>query len=334
MEPAQLLSYLDQALTARADLFDDRHESALRLFNGFYEGCPDLAIDLYGRTAVLHNYASDPAEGMLLATAAEGYLLERLPWLQAVVLKTRNGESDQAKQGQLTHGRTADHWIREHGVRYAIDLTMNQDASLYLDTRQVRRWALDHLAGQTVLNTFAYTGSLGVAAMAAGAQRVVHTDLNKRFLNVAKTSYTLNGFPIDKKEFQVGDFWSHMNRLKRAGERFDCVFLDPPFFSQTEQGTVDLTENMTRLINKVRPLVNHNGRIVAINNALFVSGRDYMAELEALCADGYVEIEQLLPVPADFTGYANTTILDPITDPAPFNHSTKIAILTIYHRQS
>lgn len=326
------MQLLHQALQAREEFFDQRHEAAFRLFNGFYEGEPDLTIDLYGRTAVLHNYAHEPAAGEELASAAQHVLLQQLPWLQTIILKSRHASADEAKQGIITHGQKPDRWIREHNIRYAIDLLMNQDASLYLDTRHVRRWALDHLQGQSVLNTFAYTGSLGVAAMAAGASRVLHADLNKRFLNVAKTSYTLNGFPIDKKLFQVGDFWSHMNRLKRAGEQFDCVFLDPPFFSQTDQGTIDLNDDMTRLINKVRPLVKHNGRIIAINNALFVSGRAYMAELESLCADKYVEIEQLIPVPADFTGFTHTRINEPITDPAPFNHSTKIAVLRIYHK--
>jgi 23S rRNA (cytosine1962-C5)-methyltransferase len=71
---------------------------------------------------------------------------------------------------------------------------------------------------------------------------------------------------------------------------------------------------------------------MAISNALFVSGADYLAELEALCADGYVQIEQLIPVPEDCIGYPHTRTNPPITDPAPFNHSTKIALLQIYHK--
>jgi hypothetical protein len=60
----------------------------------------------------------------------------------------------------------------------------------------------------------------------------------RNFLNVAKTSYTLNGFPINKKDFQAGDFWPQINRLKAADERFDCVLLDPPIYSATNKGVV------------------------------------------------------------------------------------------------
>ena len=246
-----------------------------------------------------------------------------------MVVKARNSANAAEKQGVLAYGIAPDRRMREHGVSYAIDITMNRDASLYLDTRNLREWALQHLAGKTVLNTFAYTGSLGVAARAAGAARVLHIDLNRQFLNVAKTSYTLNGFPIDKQDFQAGDFFPLISRLKRAGARFDCVFLDPPFFSTTQKGVVDLERSHGQLINKVRPLIDDGGYLVAINNALYVSGAAYLAELEALCADGYLAIEQLIPVPEDFTGYPHTRVAAPIVDPAPFNHATKIAVLRV-----
>jgi 23S rRNA (cytosine1962-C5)-methyltransferase len=245
------------------------------------------------------------------------------------VVKERAGATSRLKQGALVFGESADRRVREHGVWYALDLLLNRDASLYLDTRNLRRWALERLGGKSALNTFAYTGSLGVAARAGGASRVVHLDRNRLFLNLAKTSYTLNGVPIHKQDFQVGDFWPQINRLKRAGERFDCVFVDPPFFAVTKKGVVDLAHNYKKVINKVRPLIDDGGHLVAINNALFFSGADYLGLLESLCADGYLKIEELIPVPEDFTGFPQTRVATQVTDPAPFNHSTKIAVLRV-----
>ena len=83
------------------------------------------------------------------------------------------------------------------------------------------------------------------------------------------------------------------------------------------------------LINKVRPLINDGGYLVAVNNALFLSGNDYIEALESLCADGYLQIEELIPVPEDFTGYAQTRLRSLPVDPAPFNHATKIAVLKV-----
>jgi 23S rRNA (cytosine1962-C5)-methyltransferase len=320
---------LEKAIAAREPLFDLGHKTAFRLFNGFSEGCPDLVVDLYAATAVLHNYAEEPDQGLPQVREAQAFLQKRLPWLRAGILKTRNSPSAEEKRGKLLFGEAPDRKVQEHGVWYALDLCMNRDASLYLDTRNLRLWAIQHLHDKTVLNTFAYTGSLGVAAQAGGAARVVHLDLNRQFLNLAKTSYTLNGFPIHKGDFLVGDFWYQVSRLKRAGERFDCVLVDPPFFSATPKGVVDLNTDSARLINKVRPLINNGGWLVPVNNALYVSGKEYLERLEALCADGYLKIAELIPVPEDFTGSPVTRLGAPITDPAPFNHSTKIAVLEV-----
>jgi 23S rRNA (cytosine1962-C5)-methyltransferase len=329
MNNEPIFDLLERAFAAREPLFDLQHQTAFRLFNGFYEGLPSLVIDLFARTVVLQNYADPPTEGDVAILAAEGFLRARLPWIHAIILKTRNGLTQDAKQGTIIYGKTVARYVQEHAVWYAVDLLMNQDASLYLDTRGLRKWAIENLRGKTALNTFAYTGSLGVAAYAGGAARVLHLDRNRTFLNVAKASYSLNGFPVVRADFQVGDFWPQVNRLKRAGDCFDCVFLDPPFFASTSKGIVDLAKYSARLVNKVRPLINDGGYLVAVNNALFFSGRAYIETLESLCADGYLQIETLIPVPEDFTGYPHTLLGCPPVDPAPFNHATKIAVLRV-----
>ena len=328
-----IANLLDAALEARRHLFDARHESAFRLFNGFREGCPDLVVDLYAATVILNNYADPAGRGRSVIEEAIPFLRGKLPWLHAGILKTRNGLTAEEKRGQLLFGERPDRKIKEHGVWYTVDLTMNRDASLYPDTRNLRKWLIENSKGKTVLNAFAYTGSLGAAAMAGGASRVVQLDRNRRFLNLAKDSYLLNGFPIHKEDFISGDFWVQVGRMKRAGQRFDCVILDPPFFAATSKGVVNQEKDSARLINKVRPLIEDGGYLAAVNNALYLSGREYMSTLEALCADGYLQVHELIPVPQDFIGFDKTQSGGPIPDPAPFNHPTKIAILKVKRRK-
>jgi len=320
---------LDNAIAARRELFDDRHETAFRLFNGFSEGYPALVIDVYATTAILNNYADPAQAGLPAVHSACHHLQANLPWIRTMVLKTRHSASENERCGVPLHGTGYDRRVKEHGVWYAVDLCMNQDASFYLDTRNLRHWALKSLKNKTVLNTFAYTGSLGVAARAGGAARVVQLDLNPEYLNLARHSYALNAFPVINNDILVGNFWSRISQFKREGQRFDCVIIDPPFYSETGKGVIDLATDSTRLINKVRPLINGGGYLVTINNALFLSGQAYWDALNALCADGYLKLKELVPVPADCTGYSQTTVVPPVTDPAPFNHSTKIAILEV-----
>jgi len=331
-----LSELLEKALASRATLFDARHESAFRLFNGFSEGNPNLVVDLYAETILFHNYGSavhhyadNPEPASSLIQEAQEFYQHHLPWLKAGLVKTRNTKSADEKHGRILFGTDLDRRIKEHNIWYAVDLTLNQDASFYLDTRNLRKWIIENLKGKNILNAFAYTGSLGVAALAGGASRVVQLDRNKPFLNVAKESYSLNSFPIHKQDFNASDFFTQVAKFKKTGERFDCVFIDPPFFSTSPRGTVDQINESARLINKVRPLVNDSGYLIAINNALYVSGSEYMRTLEALCTDGYLKIKELIPIPDDFTGYPETQIDKPITDPSPFNHSTKIAVLEV-----
>lgn len=166
--------------------------------------------------------------------------------------------------------------------------------------------------------------------MAGGASTVFQTDRNGQFLNLAKDSYSLNGFPIHKKDFIAQDFFPVIAKFKSTKRFFDCVIIDPPFFSTTSKGKVDLVNESARIINKVRPLINDGGYLIAINNAIYISGKEYMQTLENLCKDGYLSIDELIPVPDDFIGHDR--VGKPVTDPAPFNHSTKIAILKVMRK--
>jgi 23S rRNA (cytosine1962-C5)-methyltransferase len=329
MEAINLSDKLAAALDTRAAMLDESHLSAVRLFNGFSEGCPDLAVDLYARTLVLFNYAEHPAALESSLLAVKEWYLEHLPWLQAVLVKTRHARSADARAGLLVYGHALDDRVQEGHICYALDLRLNQDASFYIDTRDLRAWLKANMAGKRLLNTFAYTGSLGAAALAGGARKVLQTDRTARFLDLARQTYALNDWPVNKRDFIVGDFYHVTAGLKGSGALFDCVILDPPFFSAGPGAKVDTAADYPRLVNKIRPLVAHGGWIVAVNNALFVRGVDYLASLEALCAGGYLQIERLLPVPLDCCGYPETIVSQPPVDPVPFNHPTKIAILRV-----
>lgn len=80
MQDKPVETLLDLSLQARARHLEDfpqrdepegfPFDGAYRLFNGFLEGYPDLAVDLYGRTLVLHNYARDPQAAQLVLERA------------------------------------------------------------------------------------------------------------------------------------------------------------------------------------------------------------------------------------------------------------------------
>ncbi len=329
MKNDETIATMINAIQQRQTL--DESFEAYRLFNGFYEGYPGLVLDRYGPTLVVFNHNA-PGQSQEIIDQITRWGLDNLQGVDSAVLKQRQHPDQRFKNGILIAGRSTPTFITEFSVRYALDLQMNQDASFYLDTRNLRRWLLEHMSGLRVLNTFAYTGSLGVAAGAAGATKVVQTDLNQKFLDIAQKSWKLNALAPQKCEIIRGDFFRVIGQMRRQEILFDCVILDPPFFSTTEAGKIDLEEETSRLINKVRPLVAHEGWLVVINNALYLPGADLMEDLQTLSKSEYFAFKKIIPIPVDVTGYPNTIVAPPPTDPTPFNHPTKIATCRIYRK--
>jgi 23S rRNA (cytosine1962-C5)-methyltransferase len=307
---------------------------AYRLFNGFYESSLDLVIERYASTLVFFNHTDPPESLAVLIPEIQDLVLKRFPEVDCVLVKTRRSGDPTSRRGIITHGSAPAGMILENGVGYALDLQQNQDASFYMDTRGLRDWLKYHSEDWSVLNCFAYTGSLGAAALAGGAARVMQLDLSSKFLSLAHQTYALNGFPICEADFLIGDFFRVIGRLRKEETQFDCVILDAPFFSSSSSSSINIQKDASRLVNKVRPLVKDGGYLISINNSLYLSGNEYIQTLEKLGEDGCLNLEEIISVPEYVTGYPQTIIRRPPLDPAPFNHPTKIAVLKIRKKKN
>ena len=126
-----------------------------------------------------------------------------------------------------------------------------------------------------------------------------------------------------------GNFFPVIAGFKKAGRVFDTVILDPPFFSQSSRGVVDLLNAPVALVNKVRPVVADGGKIIMVNNALYLSGREFLAAAQALCDGKYLTVEQTIDIPAEFCGDTSS-----VADPSPFNHPTKIVVLGVQRKKN
>ncbi len=189
---------LDLAIAARTNLIDANYTAALRLFSGFYEGYPGLAADIYGRTLVLHAFREVPESTDGIMAIAQMHLLEKLPWIECVLQKLHSSSDENLRRGKITFGDAPSNRVREHGVWYATNLRINQDASFYLDTRGLRQWLIYTEEGGSSLNLFAYTGALGVASLAGGARRVVQVDRSHKFMALALRSCQLNQLELEQ----------------------------------------------------------------------------------------------------------------------------------------
>ncbi|MBT3346289.1 MAG: hypothetical protein HN712_04720 [Gemmatimonadetes bacterium] len=212
----------------RRTLHDDPDQTAYRLFHGYGEGYPGVTVDRYGDVALLsHKVEVAPA----MRDAAARALLERAP-VQRVIAKQYHAVDQGVRPVSVTqlYGEpiTESVEVRDHGLRFMTRLHTPESNGLFLDARPARAWIREHASGRRILNLFAYTGSLGVAAAAGGARSVVHVDNKKNPLEIARQNHVLNGLPIDDRSLLCGNVYAHLPRARKAGRLLDGIILDPP----------------------------------------------------------------------------------------------------------
>ena len=139
---------------------------ACRLFNGYYEGLPGLVVDRYANTIVISNHAKEDQDLSISIFSILRAIQKNLPEIESVLLKSRHSKNEEDSRGKFILGDSLPTQINENGVNYALDLRLNQDDSFYPDSRNLRAWLKQNSEDKKVLNLFAYTGSLGIAAMA------------------------------------------------------------------------------------------------------------------------------------------------------------------------
>ena len=89
-------------------------------------------------------------------------------------------------------------------------------------------WLGQTLDGLRCLDAFAGSGALGLEAASRGAARVLMIERDRTALAAIRDTVNRLGAG-DRVELAGGDAFVEFGRRAAAGERFDLVFLDPPF---------------------------------------------------------------------------------------------------------
>lgn len=254
------------ARESREGLFAEGETDAYLLVDRHHDGFPDLRVERYGRVGRILRY--DTRDAPLPPAWIEALLAEG--GLEALVEQRRaKGGGDVAAEriaGELGDPRFS---VKELGLSYWIDLEASPTSSgLFLDQRETRRRLLtSDLSGKTLLNAFAHTGSLSVAAARGGAETLT-LDLSKRYLEWARDNMRLNEIDPADHDFIYGDALDWLRRLATKKRKFDLVLLDPPSSSTSGKGRKKRRWVVER---DLAELTERGARLVAKEGLLFVS---------------------------------------------------------------
>jgi 23S rRNA (cytosine1962-C5)-methyltransferase len=227
---------LAPALTHRRTLGLADGESAYRLVNGEGDGLSGLTVDVYGPFAVVTALSRGLlGHARLLAQAALAVLPEAGLPLRGAVLKARlkgtGNTPERAKDDVVGESPPEKLVVREHGVPYEVHLRGGINVGLFTDMREHRAGLARFVRGRRVLNTFAYTGALSVAAARAGAAEITSVDLAAGPLAWARANFALSNLDATAHRWEVSDVFRFLEAERARRATYDVIILDPPTVS-------------------------------------------------------------------------------------------------------
>ena len=123
--------------------------------------------------------------------------------------------------------------IREHGVRYRIDVAGGHKTGFFCDQRDNRKQFAELCGGASVLDLCCYTGGFSICAkVLGGAREVIGVDLDEAAVAIAKENANLNQTRID---FVHSDAFIYLRQMIANGRKFDAVVLDPSKFAGSRE---------------------------------------------------------------------------------------------------
>lgn len=151
--------------------------------------------------------------------------------------------------------------IVENGVSYRVDVENGQKTGFFLDQKYNRLLIQKLAKGKTVLDCFTHMGTFALNAARGGAASVLGLDISELAISQARDNAAINGLS-DIARFEVADVLDALPDLRRKGERFDLVILDPPAFTKS-RNTVKQAEKGYREINREGMLLVKDGGFLA-----------------------------------------------------------------------
>jgi len=88
---------------------------------------------------------------------------------------------------------------------------------------------LGDINGKLVLDLFAGSGAFGLEALSRGASRAAFVENNSRCLKTIEENVESLNIPASKYDIIRGSVSTVLPRLEKEGNRYDIIFLDPPY---------------------------------------------------------------------------------------------------------
>ncbi len=162
-------------------------------------------------------------------------------------------------------------WLVDEGdLRFELRPTDTGQVGLFPEQAANRAWARDAVSriggSPQVLNLFAYTGAMTLAAAAAGAS-VTHVDGSRPTVAWARRNAELSELAERPVRWIVDDVETFVAREQRRNRRYDAVILDPPSYGHGRRaggGAWRLEERLDGLLGRCADVTGDDPAFVVL----------------------------------------------------------------------
>jgi 23S rRNA (cytosine1962-C5)-methyltransferase len=272
-----------------------------------------VIIDRFGEVALVHLFESPELARTQELMRRHGMELLKLYGVAALYgwVHRRDARESATGGAELFAGSPREAvWCTEGRLRFLIKPEANVNGGLFLDTRAIRHELAHSSAAHRVLNTFCFTGSLGIAAWCGGAKEVVQVDISKGILNWARENFAGNvGGGSGEMRFIAEDSLTFMERELRRIERgdrrgFDTVIVDPPSFGSSRGTTFSFQADIEKVLTAALRLLVPGGRLFFTTNFRRMTVDELKSTLDRAsdaAAKKLTDLQPLYPPAEDFT---------------------------------
>lgn len=228
---------IDRAIAARRDLgLPSRahgHETTgYRLVHAEGDGLPGLIVDVFDDvvSVQLGTIGMKRREGLVFDALI--HALSPRAILDRTAASTAKMEGFEPASGVVRgDAGVAELAFHERGLGYALPLSLGQKTGFYFDQRTLRARVEQLAHGKRVLDTYAFVGSIAMAAARGGAAEVIAVDESALALEVGAEQARRNGL-AEKIAFRRKDARRALNEASGEGG-YDLVICDPPKLAPT-----------------------------------------------------------------------------------------------------
>lgn len=291
-----------------------------RLFDGAADGEARLFADVIGSFLLIHILdEGDAAHKLQLAAAECAAAIAKLISVESVFARVHHKDPKRSgvNEAVLLFGPgLSEVVVKEHGLSFIARPKANVNAGIFLDTRDLRALLKISCRELKVLNTFCFTGSLGIAAYAGGAREVVQVDSSKAILNWARENFELNkSSGKGKMRFISEDCLTFMQRearrIKDGSDPYDVVIIDPPSFGKAGNKVFSLRRDLPKLLDAACNVGAQRFSLSVTCNTRSLAEDELASECEAAvrrCGFRVVKRTRLHAPPEDFLAQAQDSI--------------------------